>query len=629
MCGIAGFVAASPMDREAMAGRIRAMTDALRHRGPDGCGDAIFPDDGTALGHTRLAIIDLSEQGAQPMESKDGRYVLSYNGEIYNHRELRAELEASGAGFTGHSDTEVLVEAIARRGVRETVARCIGMFAFALWDRREKELTLVRDRAGIKPLYYGTLEGHFHFASELKAMAACAKGRPGLNRSIIPHYLATGYIPSPDTIYEGVHKLPPGSILVLRDGKTSISRFWSAEDVWLQGAQNPFGGTEDEAVDELERIVGEAVGCRMIADVPLGAFLSGGIDSSLVAALMQQRSPSPVRTFTIGFRERAYNEAGHAKTVAAHLRTDHTELYCTPQTLLDTIPALSQHWDEPFADSSQIPTLLLCKLTRPHVTVALSGDGGDELFAGYRRYSWASHWRKLDKIPQAVRRMLYRTASALPRSAYGLMGPRGGKIHSRLDLLAAKNFGDFYRRLVSMHPDTAAFVPGAQPCVLPGLDERHDLFRAATLWDFEHYLPDDILTKVDRASMACSLEARVPLLDHRVVRFAATLPTAWKTSGADGKAILKKLLYRHVPRELVDRPKKGFGVPVEHWLRNELREWASDLLSPENVRGHGLLDPGKVQDLWNRYLKGENEWHALLWAMLMLQDWLGSTKSWT
>ena len=624
MCGIAGFVAASPMDGEAMARQIRAMTDTLRHRGPDGHGEAVFPDEGTALGHTRLAIIDLSEQGTQPMASKDGRYVLTYNGEIYNYRELRAELEETGARFTGHSDTEVLVEAIARRGVRETVNRCVGMFAFALWDRRERELTLVRDRAGIKPLYYGTLDGQFLFASELKAMVVCTKSRPTLNRSIIPHYLATGYIPSPDTIYEGVSKLPPGSILVLRDGKTSLSQFWNADDVWLHGTQHPFEGTEEEAMDELERIVGEAVGCRLVADVPLGAFLSGGIDSSLVAAFMQQRSPSPVRTFTIGFREQAYNEADHAREVAAHLKTEHTELCCTPQTLLDTVPSLSKHWDEPFADSSQIPTLLLCRLTRPHVTVALSGDGGDELFAGYQRYSWASNWRKLDKIPLALRRMLHRTASTIPRSVYGLMGHRGGKIHSRLDLLAAGNYADFYRRLISMHPDTAAFVPGTQPCVLPGLDERHDLYQAATLWDFKHYLPDDILTKVDRASMAWSLEARVPLLDHRVAQFAATLPTAWKVSGTGGKTILKKLLYRHVPRKLVDRPKKGFGVPVEHWLGNELKEWAADLLSPENVRGHGLLDPGKVQDLWNRYLKGENEWHALLWAMLMLQDWLDS-----
>ena len=602
------------------------MSATLLHRGPDSQDTLVLPEQGIALGHTRLAIIDLSEHGSQPMLSNNKRYALTYNGEIYNHQEVRLELENEGSVFRGHSDTEVLVEGIARWGVATTVAKCIGMFAFAVWDREERKLTLARDRAGIKPLYYGSIDGDFIFGSELKAIVSYHGRRPELNKNIIPRYLSLGYIPAPETIYKTISKLLPGTILTLQNGKTETSRYWCPEEIWRQGIETPFSGTEEEALSELERIVGDAVESRMIADVPLGAFLSGGIDSSLVTALMQKKLTSPVRTFTIGFKDQAYNEANHARAVAAHLGTAHTELYCTPSDLLDVIPTIPQHWDEPFADSSQIPTLLLSKLTRPHVTVALSGDGGDELFLGYQRYFWAAHWSRLAKVPLSMRNQLGKVSNLIPRKAYSLLGSRGGKIHSRLDLLGAKNYSDFYKRLVSMHPTPEEFVLNGESSILPDLDNTYDSFTAASLWDFQHYLPDDILTKVDRASMAYGLEARVPLLDHKVVEFAATLPSSMNITPNGGKSLLKKLLYRHIPQELIDRPKKGFSVPIEQWLGNDLKEWCSDMLSVEMIQKHGILKPDMVQDLWHRYLSGENEWYALLWTILMLQNWLETSE---
>lgn len=625
MCGIAGFISRSSATPDKLKSIVSQMTTSLAHRGPDDHDLWTDPEAGIALGHRRLSILDLSPLGRQPMHSTSGRFVLSYNGEVYNHLDLRRELELCGHGFRGGSDTETILAAVEEWGLTRAVARFVGMFAFALWDRQERKLYLVRDRLGIKPLYYGRAGSDFLFGSELKALRAHPDFDTSINRDAVALYFRYYQVPAPYCITNSTAKLEPGCMATLDQGTdtVTITRYWLAKQHWQDGEREPFGGNELEATNALETLLSDAVSLRMLSDVPLGAFLSGGIDSSLVTALMQSRSQRPVKSFSIGFTEERFNEAPQARAVAAHLGTDHTELTLTPQDLLDVVPRIPEYWDEPFADSSQIPTFLVCALARQSVTVCLSGDGGDELFAGYDRYRWGQTWQQLSRIPRPLRQ-LAGLGRKLPRSLFALLGPLGPKVHWRLEALGVNSFAEFYDFFLSHNRDTDHFVPGSQ---LPATDMTTpvsglgDLHRQMTWRDLIFYLPHDILTKVDRASMAVSLEARVPLLDHRVVEFAARIPTSMKIRDGKGKWLLRQVLSRYVPPKLVERPKMGFGVPVELWMRNELRDWCESLLDEKRIREQGLLDAIEVRRMWSHYLGGQTYYSHLLWDVLMFQAW--------
>jgi asparagine synthase (glutamine-hydrolysing) len=639
MCGICGYIDFAKREgAAAMRARVLAMSGTLRRRGPDG--EAAWTDEaaGVALAHRRLAIIDLSPAGRQPMVSGDGRYVVTYNGEIYNFAALRAELESGGHRFVSRSDTEVLLEACAAWGAEAAARRLIGIFAFALWDRAERSLTLVRDQIGVKPLYW-TLQGRLLlFGSELKALRA----HPGWQAELDPDALATyfryGYVPAQDTIYRNVHKLPPGHLLVLRDdGETPVpTPFWDARSLARDGMAAPSASSDDETVDDLDRLLREAVASQMVADVPLGAFLSGGIDSSAVVAAMQAQSSRPVKTFTVGFRESGYDEAQFAAPVAKHLGTEHTEILLDPATAAGIIPDLAEWFDEPFADSSQIPTFLVSRLARQHVTVSLSGDGGDELFAGYNRYLWGDTIRRsLALVPGPLRRSLAGAATMLPAERWNglfralparLRPERGGdKIHKLAQVLGHSDENAVYRRLVTQWEPGAIVRAGAER---PGILADRELPREfprfierMQLVDLVTYLPDDILVKLDRTSMAVSLEARVPLLDPRLVAFAWRLPRAMKLRRGTGKWALRQVLYRYLPRELVDRPKMGFGVPIGGWLRGKLRDWAEDLLEERELAADGLLDPQPIRALWADHCAGRRDAQYPLWTVLMFQAW--------
>ncbi len=638
MCGIAGFVDVKNFGTadvaEAMA---RRMESSMLHRGPDAGDRWLDHDAGVALVHRRLSIVDLSSAGAQPMHSADGRYVLVYNGEVYNADDLRTNLEATGIRFRGHSDTEVVLEGCARWGVGETVERLIGMFAFALWDRQERRLWLVRDRLGIKPLYWSLDEGRMLFGSELKALRAHPDCPREIDRCSVAAYLRHNYIPAPRSIYLSVHKLEPGRILSWTPGEEpDIERYWSLDDVISFGRSNPFKGSEGEAADELEELLKDAIGRRMVADVPLGAFLSGGIDSSTVVALMQAQSSRKVRSFSIGFEEEGFNEAEHAAAVARHLGTDHTELYVRPNEARDFIPKIPEYFDEPFSDSSQIPTYLVSQMTRKHVTVALSGDGGDELFGGYSRYFAAQKYgRMLYTPPKPLRMAMAGTIRALSPAAWNRMfsavpaskrpDAAGHRMHVLADLLASDRDA-LFRRLVSLWDDPDNLVIGGKepkgllwhPSVRDRLPDHLDQMMYL---DTLTYLPDDILTKVDRASMAVSLEARVPMIDHRVVAFAWSLPQSMKAKDGRGKRVLRDVLARHVPNKLIDRPKMGFGVPIDNWLRGPLRDWAESHLSTESLKRAGLVRPELVRERWTEHLSGQRNWKYHIWDILMLQTW--------
>ncbi|MBR1268806.1 asparagine synthase (glutamine-hydrolyzing) [Bradyrhizobium sp. AUGA SZCCT0222] len=638
MCGIAGIIdpnrRISPDD---LTGLADSMDRSLEHRGPDGHDVWLDHDAGVALVHRRLAIVDLSPAGRQPMHSADGRFVISYNGEVYSHLEIRRELEAAGQGFRGHSDTEVILESVARYGVTGTVRRLIGMFAIAIWDRRDRTLTLVRDRLGIKPVYWAKIDGVFMFASELKALREYRGWTPRIRPEAVASYMRHNYIPTPHTIYQGVHKLEPGTILTLPwNGEPSSEKFWNAREIAIDGIRNPLREDDAELTDRLESLLLDAVGKRMMADVPLGAFLSGGIDSSLVVALMKATNSGPVKTFSIGFEQREFNEAPYAAAIAKHLGTEHTELMVSSSEALDVVPKLAEMFDEPFADSSQIPTYLVSAMTRKHVTVALSGDGGDELFAGYNRYQLTSNiWRKLTLLPGFMRKGAASGLASVGADQwdnifailrrYRPTAQPGRSLHKLASLLEVDDSTQIYRQLVS-HWDPAALMPGVSETVGVLQDDtiQHDfpnLLDRMQLLDLTTYLPDDILTKVDRTSMAVALEARVPLLDHRVVELAWRMPRSVKIRNGKTKWLLRQVLNRHVPAELVERPKMGFGVPLADWLRGPLRDWAENLLSEKRLGEAGLFDTALVRRYWEQHLSRKNNWAYLLWDVLMFEAW--------
>jgi asparagine synthase (glutamine-hydrolysing) len=650
MCGIVGFLdTRRSKGREELSVTARRMASSLRHRGPEDEGVWVDPTSGIAFGHRRLSIIDLSPAGHQPMHSSCGRYVITFNGEIYNFKALRRELEALGQGFRGHSDTEVMLAAIAHWDVEGALKKFNGMFAFALWDRQEQTLYLSRDRAGEKPLYYGWAGNTLLFCSELKALHQHPDFRGEVDRGALAVYLRHNYIPAPHSIYKGIHKLPPGTLLAIRGfgSDASPKPFWSAKQAAEDGLSDPFVGSESEAVDQLDSLLNDAISMRMEADVPLGAFLSGGIDSSLVVAIMQANSARPVKTFTIGFENALYNEAESAKAVAEHLGTDHTELYVTPEEAMGVIPRLPSLYDEPFADSSQIPTFLVSQLARRDVTVSLSGDGGDELFGGYSTYFWGrSVHQQIRWMPRGLRAAAAKALGPFAKFDWNALFEKHQSIvpdsvkqrdltrvlQKLTSILTVSGREALYRVLLSYWTDPASVVLDARE-KMTALTNKDSL---AKLKDFVHlmmyldtvmYLPDDILVKVDRAAMGVSLESRVPLLDHRVIEFAWRLPLAMKVKGDTGKAPLRQLLHRYVPKKLVDRPKRGFGVPIHEWLRGPMRSWAEDLLNGSRLREEGYFSEEPIRQKWMQHLSGRHNWHAPLWGVLMFQGWLEQHKA--
>lgn len=648
MCGIAGFCNFKGDWQK----NIERMCDKMYHRGPDASGVWASDDHRVVLGHRRLAIVDLSPAGAQPMVSRDGRYVIAYNGEIYNHASIRKKLLAEGMipAFRGTSDTETLLEAIAAYGLKDTLKMTKGMFAIALFDRQEHALFLARDRVGEKPLFYGKLKDDinngengdcFVFASDLGSIASLDGFTNSVNADIMGNYMRYGYISAPYTIYRGIWKLEPGKILKVKApfDKPEVESYWSMAETAVLGQKNLFRGSEEEAAGELERLLREAIAGQMVADVPVGAFLSAGIDSSTVVSLMQAQSAHKVRTFTVGMWEEQYNEAPVAKEIAAHLGTQHTEVYITEEDAKAVIPMLAGMFGEPFADSSQIPTYLVSKITREHVTVSLSGDGGDEVFCGYNTYySIDRIWNKVRKIPGFLRQ---------PASALLGLAAAAGKpsLATRARLLGAGSIEDMYLRseigegLELVRREITGKAPDFGPW--DAIQSRRagetwmDTYPAGLLEEGQHnlmlmdllmYHPDDILNKVDRTAMAVSLETRVPMLDKDVVEFAWTLPLSYRQGGGVSKKILRDILYRYVPRELMERPKKGFSIPLERWLKQkELREWAESLLAPSLLEEQGLFDAAVVRKLWDDYIM-KNVWRPQIWYILMFQEWRNDTK---
>lgn len=644
MCGIAGFIGNGRYDgrEERIASR---MADAISRRGPDDQGVWVDKDAGMALAHRRLAIVDLTPAGHQPMLSQCGRWVLTFNGEIYNHATLRAELERCGAAprWRGHCDTEVLLAAISAWGVRRALERSVGMFAFGLWDRNERTLVLARDRLGEKPLYYGWAGRTFLFGSELSALKQHPDWDGEIDRDALSLLLRLNYVPAPHAIYKGIAKLPAGACLVLKAGNRNgrIESYWDAGEAAAEGARKPFAGSPEEAVERTEALVRQSLKGQMMADVPLGAFLSGGIDSSTVVALMQASSARAVRTFSIGFNEQGYDEAPYAKAVARHLGTEHTELYVTMKEAMAVVPRLPSLYSEPFADASQIPTFLISKLARSHVTVALSGDGGDELFSGYTRYRLGDRlWPILSRVPQRLRRACARFLLSVPPAQWDQvlrrpmrllperMRPQlaGDKLHKAASVVGLGGADEIYQALVSQWQRPADVIIGAaepEPqCMAPGpAGHLADPVRRMMHLDLVGYLPDDILVKVDRASMAVGLEARVPLLDHRLVEFTWSLPLGLLRRGSQSKWPLRRVLERHVPRHLTERPKMGFGVPVDSWLRGGLRDWAESLLDEHRLAREGLFDPKPIRAAWHAHLEGHRNLQYQLWSVLMFQAW--------
>lgn len=656
MCGLSGFMGAFPFqDKGKQQVLLKRMTDTLGHRGPDDAGYWCDGERGIALGHRRLAIVDLSPAGHQPMQSPSDRYMMVFNGEIYNHAQMRRELESNALApaWRGRSDTETLLAGFDAWGIRKTVERAVGMFAFAVWDRQTGILILGRDRIGEKPLYYGWQgrgsDAVFLFGSELKALRTHPMFEHAIDRDALCLQIRHSYIPAPYSIYRGIAKLLPGCLLSVSASSREpmLTTYWSGAQQCAAGVARPFAGSERQAVDALDILLKEAVQAQMMADVPLGAFLSGGIDSSTIAALMQAHSARPVKTFSIGFHEEGFNEAEHAKAVARHLGTDHTELYVHAAQAQAVIPSLQSVYDEPFSDSSQMPTILVSRLARQHVTVSLSGDAGDELFCGYNRYQLAARlWKTVNAVPQLLRRLaaggisqvsveswnrLARgVAPCLPRSMR--FANTGDKLHKGANVMSSATLDELYLGLTSHADDPASIViGGVEPPTLlkgdvpelPGLDGIERMMGL----DLLTYLPDDILAKVDRAAMSVGLETRVPFLDHRVVEFAWQLPQSMKLRDGVTKWVLRQVLYKYVPEALVERPKMGFGVPIGAWMRGPLREWAETLLAESRLRNEGYFDPMPLRHKWQEHLSGRRNWAYHLWDVLMFQSWLEGQSS--
>jgi asparagine synthase (glutamine-hydrolysing) len=641
LCGITGFLSFKFDSNYSYVSE--NMASALVSRGPDDSGSWACEVEGVALAHRRLSVLDLSTAGHQPMTSPSKRYVLSFNGEIYNHLELRNEVSKlkSNLHWVGQSDSETLSVCFDVFGVQRTIEKCVGMFAIAVWDKVSRSLSLVRDRLGEKPLYYGWQGNSFLFGSELKALKLHPDFQNTINRGAISLLLRHNCIPAPYSIYEGICKLEPGSILTVTNDQTQefhIEKYWTIEEAAKAGQSRKFDSDDVSIVNRLETVLTDAVEQQMLSDVPLGAFLSGGIDSSLISALMQRLSSEPVKTFTIGFESAGYNEAVHAKEVAKHIRSDHTELYVTPMESLEVIANLPKVYCEPFADSSQIPTFLVSKLAKSEVTVALSGDAGDELFGGYNRYVIANQaWKNISMFPKSVRKgiakgLLSRSPDFWDKSARFIPGASkyvgfGNKIHKGAAVLESDNIMELYSGLVSHFDDPSRYVIGGEePNTLvrgniPQLDFLAPVEMMMAL-DQLTYLPDDILTKVDRAAMSVSLETRVPFLDHRVVEFAWRLPLNAKIRDGQSKWALRQVLYRYVPKELIDRPKMGFGIPIHDWLRGPLKDWAEQLLDENRLIKEGFFHVKPIRSLWEEHLSGCVNYGHKLWPILMFQAWL-------
>ncbi len=646
MCGITGFVnLGGTHSKDGLSSACKGICDTLAHRGPDSSGVWVDEAAGIALGHRRLSILDLSEFGHQPMISHSGRYIIILNGEIYNFKSIRREIEGLGYIFKGNSDTEAALSAIERWGFDEALSRFNGMFAFALWDRKDHVLRLARDRLGEKPLYYGWAGKSFIFASELKALRKHPDFNPKVNRRALALYLKYAYIPAPHSIYSGIYKLLPGTVLTLKNFNPGFlpepRAYWSARLSAEDGIKNRFKGAKADALRELDPLLKDAIKMRLESDAPLGIFLSGGIDSSLVTALVQTQSLHPVKTFTVGFREEAYNEAQKAARIAKHLGTQHTELFVSPKDSLDVIPQLPDIYDEPFADSSGIPTFLISKLTRNYVTVALSGDGGDEVFGGYNRYYWGPGiWNKIKNLPYPLRKTVAKFLCALPAQNWDYLGktasclmPKnmrqnncGHKIHKLAGVLDAVSQKDIYEKLASFWPDPFTLVKDSPASFLSGIDKKEGPgFADFAGWmmynDLVTYLPDDILVKVDRASMAVGLETRAVFLDHRVVEFAFSLRPEMKVCGNTGKPLLRGLLARYLPKDFFDFQKMGFAIPLDSWLAGPLRPWAEELLDEKKIQREGFFNPQPIRKKWQEYLSGKRNWQYHIWIILMFQAW--------
>lgn len=628
MCGFSGFYTYKiPAYNQSQI--LQDMATVITHRGPDDFGIWYDLQSGIGLAHTRLSIVDLTPAGHQPMQSACERFVIAFNGEIYNHLALRQKLEAQhqSSAWRGHSDTETLLACLSAWGIEQTLQATVGMFAFALWDKQNQMLTLARDRLGEKPLYWGWCNNTLLFGSELKAMKVHPAFNAEIDRNALALLLRHNYIPAPHSIYQGIHKLPAGHYVQINQKQGAAGAipqaYWSLNQVIDSGLANPFAGSDDDAVTALEQRISQSVAGQMLSDVPLGAFLSGGVDSSTIVALMQQQSARPVRTFAIGFDEPGYNEAQYAKDVATHLGTDHTELYVGSTEALAVIPDLPSIYCEPFADSSQIPTFLVSKMAKQYVTVSLSGDGGDELFGGYNPYQFAPKvWRAIRCLPLPLRKLATNVFSSMPMP---------DKIYKLLQVLPARNRDDFYAILMShwIQPEhavvgvSAVSFPSSNQLCWPQMDSFAHWMMAM---DAKQYMPDDILVKVDRAAMANSLETRVPLLDHRVVEFAWQLPLHMKIRNGVGKWVLREVLYRHVPRNLIERPKKGFSIPLAQWLRGPLRDWADALMDERRLLQEGFFTPQPIRTLWHEHLTGKRDNALKLWSVLMFQAWLEQQK---